>query len=39
MTEMEFIFPTPFRLLILCTTLLQKMRARGTRDDTNCAKK
>ena len=44
MTEMDFIhllrrsFPTPFRLLILCTALLQKMRAGGTRDGTNCAK-
>ena len=44
MTEMEFIhllrrsFPTPFRLLILCTALLQKMRAGGTRDGTNCGK-
>ena len=43
-TEMKFIhllrrsFPTPFRLLILCTALLQKMRARGKRDGTNCAK-
>ena len=44
MTEMEFIhllrrsLPMPFRLLILCTALLQKMRSRGTRDGTNCAK-
>ena len=44
MTEMEFthllrrLFPTPFRLLILCTTLLQKMRPRVTRDGKNCAK-
>ena len=44
MTEMEFIhllrrqFPTPFRLLILSTVLLQKMRAQVTRDGTKCAK-
>ena len=44
MTETEFIhllrryFPTPFRLLILSTALLQKMRARVTRDGTKCAK-
>ena len=44
MTEMEFIHllrrscPTPFCLLILCTALLQKMRARVTRDGTNCVK-
>ena len=44
MTEMEFIhllrrlFPTPFRLLIFSTALLQKMRARVTRDGTKCAK-
>ena len=44
MTEMEFIhllrrlFSSPFRLLIFSTALLQKMRARVTRDGTKCAK-
>ena len=28
----------PFRLLVLSTALLQKMRARVTRDGTKCAK-
>ena len=43
-TEMEFIhllrrwFPTPFRLLILSTAQLEKMRERVTQDGTKCAK-
>ena len=44
MTETELIhllrryFPTAFRLLILSTALLQKIRARVTQDGTKCAK-